>query len=821
MGTRARVRDYLQRRLAPIPVPLGKKRPVVKGWEKLRVTPENVDDHFTDDQNTGILNGEPSEGLADVDCDAPEAVALAAEFLPPTECVFGRPSKPRSHFEYRSAEPLKTVQFEVTEPAGDGKTKPTMIVERRSTGTQTIWPDSMHPDGERVRFDQDGEPGVVSAATLRAAVLALAICALLARYWPREPGNRHLLAMAASGYLIRHHIEPATIEKIITVAARYAGDEEWRDRDADVHSTVRAYQEGRPTTGGPTLADLVGQEPVKALQRWLTNSAYSAADFSVWPDLVPLDPRPVPPFPIDALPPVPRDFVLDVGRVCRVPIDLVAVVVLGVGASVVARRVVVAVGATHQEPTNLYVAAVGESGERRSPVLRAALKPLYRRQQNLQEKAVPKIAAATEALRFHEDRLKELRKKAAKEMDPDKWQGLREDAESLARTPPIVPVMPKLIVSDRTPEKLEMDIAEQGGALLLASEEASSLFEIAGGRYSKGSVNLEVFLKAYDGAPLDTGRVSRAAVFCTSPALTIVITPQPIVLRRLRERPEFHELGLLPRFMYAVPRSQVGDRAYDATAAPSGKVRDQYEAMLLRLMDQLLKPEDPDNIPRLHIRGAALGIWTEYHDRVERALREDGALYAIREWGSKQPGRVARITAFLQLVETVGADQPRPDDVAPQIMAAAARIGEYLEAHALAAYDLMGADERIVKARKLVRRLRREGTERFTSRNLFSAVSRAEFPTMEALEPVLTLLVEYGYLRPLEAPPRPPGKRGTNPSPEYEVNPGIPEKPPQNTQNSNADPQDRPEGDGERKGDDDGRRPGSPGGVEDDWESFP
>jgi hypothetical protein len=121
MGTRARVRGYLERRLAPLPVPLGKKRPVVKGWEKMRVTPENVDDHFTDDQNIGILNGKPSDGLVDVDCDTPEAVALAGEFLPPTDCIFGRDSKPRSHFEYRTAEPLKTMQFEVTEPAGNGK----------------------------------------------------------------------------------------------------------------------------------------------------------------------------------------------------------------------------------------------------------------------------------------------------------------------------------------------------------------------------------------------------------------------------------------------------------------------------------------------------------------------------------------------------------------------------------------------------------------------------------------------------------------------------------------------------------------------------
>src|SRR5262249_2751756 len=66
-------------------------------------------------------------------------------------------------------------------------------------------------------------------------------------------------------------------------------------------------------------------------------------------------------------------------------------------------------------------------------------------------------------------------------------------------------------------------------------EEAGTLFAIACGRYSRdGGSNLDVFLKAYDGGQIDTGRMSRASVECSNPALSIVVTPQPIVLEQLR-----------------------------------------------------------------------------------------------------------------------------------------------------------------------------------------------------------------------------------------------------------------------------------------------
>src|SRR5262249_32490124 len=110
----------------PIPIPLREKGPRLKGWTGLRLTDQQIEQEFGGaPKNIGFLLGEPSKGTIDVDLDCNEAVELAQHILPTTAEIFGRPSKPRSHYIYRSPD-LTSHQFQDV----DGS----MIVEIRSTG---------------------------------------------------------------------------------------------------------------------------------------------------------------------------------------------------------------------------------------------------------------------------------------------------------------------------------------------------------------------------------------------------------------------------------------------------------------------------------------------------------------------------------------------------------------------------------------------------------------------------------------------------------------------------------------------------------------
>jgi hypothetical protein len=160
--------QYARRGWCPVPVPHRAKRPVLRRWPTLRIGDADVPAYFNGSpQNVGVLMGEPSGWLIDVDLDHLRCLARADEFLPPTPAVFGRASKRRSHRLYRVSAPAVTRKFK-SRSAG-------MLVEFRSTGCQTVLPPGTHESGEAIEWEVEGaEPAAVDPAALLAAVEALA-----------------------------------------------------------------------------------------------------------------------------------------------------------------------------------------------------------------------------------------------------------------------------------------------------------------------------------------------------------------------------------------------------------------------------------------------------------------------------------------------------------------------------------------------------------------------------------------------------------------------------------------------------------------------
>jgi hypothetical protein len=247
-------RGYHRRGWAVIPVPPRKKGPRILGWTSLRLTENNLQKHFSNGTNIGVLLGAASGGLVDIDLDSPEARKLAPIFLPRTELVHGRPGNPASHFWYRTSDSLHPQKYSDC----DGKT----LVEIRSDGQQTVVPPSIHPTGEHITWAREGEPSSVSVDALGAAVAKLAAAALLARNWP-ERGARHDAAMALAGMLLRGGWTEENCIGFVQAVALAAGDEEMRHRKKDVISTVKRLAAGGMVTGAPSLANLVSDKVVQ------------------------------------------------------------------------------------------------------------------------------------------------------------------------------------------------------------------------------------------------------------------------------------------------------------------------------------------------------------------------------------------------------------------------------------------------------------------------------------------------------------------------------------------------------------------------------
>ena len=277
-------RDYIKRGMAPIPVPLRSKGPALNGWQHLRLTEDEVPNYFDGKpSNIGLILGSASGGLVDVDLDCPEAVALAPRFLPPTDAVFGRAGKPRSHWLYRS---------NLCE-GGHNRSKITIFDDKGKevcglrigdgddSGAQTIVPPSRHKDtGELIEWDGSPNPAQVDGQPLEHTFRCLGVASLLARFWPREQSNRDQLAMAVSGMLAKRGVPEPNAVEIVSAAAEHANDDEMQSRRRAVKDTYRKHVSGDKITGLPKLQELIGND--KAARRMAEVFAPRRGN---WPDV--------------------------------------------------------------------------------------------------------------------------------------------------------------------------------------------------------------------------------------------------------------------------------------------------------------------------------------------------------------------------------------------------------------------------------------------------------------------------------------------------------------------------------------------------------
>ena len=264
---------WIQKGFSPVPIPHRSKRPILREWEQLEIAADAAPLYFNGkQQNIGVHLGD-KYGSTDVDCDCPEAIAVARALLPATGLIFGRQSKPFSHFFYRSDPPLRTSRY--VDPL-DRKT----LVELRglsangSVGLQTVVPPSVHETGELIRFEDgfDRDPANVDAPVLQTAVRKIAAASLLARHWPRSGEGRHATMLCLAGVLQRTGWAQEDAVQFCRALYQAVPD---HDRNAitrtegEVRDTFRNAAAGRAVTGTPTMQESFDKRVVSRALEWL------------------------------------------------------------------------------------------------------------------------------------------------------------------------------------------------------------------------------------------------------------------------------------------------------------------------------------------------------------------------------------------------------------------------------------------------------------------------------------------------------------------------------------------------------------------------
>lgn len=494
-------------------------------------------------------------------------------------------------------------------------------------------------------------------------------------------------------------------------------------------------------------------------------SVASAADFTPWPSLNPFDSFTPPPVTLDAFPPWLRRFILALAESTQTPVALAMSIVLAVLATALQGRFVVKLRPDWKEPLCLFLIVSLPPGSRKSPVFSVVVGPVEEYEAMLLGPAKTELAKAeaeNQNLKARMDYLK--RKAAAGDADAAKeCATLHVQLETQT-----VPVLPRLIADDITPERLAGMIAEQNGRMAILSAE-TSFIEILAGRYSDGKATQEVVLKAHCGEPIRTDRMSRADRVAHA-HLTLGLTVQPALLHGLMSDKRFRGRGLLARFLCLMPENTVGRRAIDPPPLPDDLLSD-YRAGILQLL-RLSDTVANDGEKTIRLSPAAAGIFKEFRARLEPQLAENGTLGHVADWAAKLPGAVARIAALLHVAHHHDETALWERTITPELITEVIRLAEdHLIPHALAVFDQMELSEDSAHARALHDLLSRkyEPGAVFQTRDLTRNSKR--FRDQARLTQALHALEERGFIRPLLPDPN-PGK-GRPASPAYQMRPDV------------------------------------------------
>jgi hypothetical protein len=470
----------------------------------------------------------------------------------------------------------------------------------------------------------------------------------------------------------------------------------------------------------------------------------------------------LPTFPAQVLPDPFDAYVVELARATQTPVDLPGVMVLGALAAAAGGRAIVEARPGWREPTNLFLAVALPPGNRKSAVAQQVTQSLYEAETSEIARTRDAITDAKVAQDIARDRARKAQREAA-DADDDNRANLEHTARAAAALADsiTVPVMPRLLADDATPEALTTLLAEQHGRIAVISAEAGP-FDMMSGRYSKFPP-LEVYLKGHAGDHLRVDRKGRPSEIIERPALTIALCFQPAVLATLAQREGFRARGLLARFLYSVPHSFVGHRTVGV--APIDPWLDQqYHDLMRALVLSLTQWEDPQI---LVFSAEANEVLLHLERRLEPDLAPIGDLGPIADWGAKLAGAVVRIAGLLHLARNLKTGYR--EAITADTVEAAVTLGDYFRAHAVAAHGLMGGSAAEGDARALLHWIARRSESSFSRRDAQQA-HRSRFPKATDIDPALALLEGNGWIR--RRPDPAPGPEGGRPkSPTYDVHP--------------------------------------------------
>ncbi|MEI6738317.1 MAG: YfjI family protein, partial [Pseudomonadota bacterium] len=444
-----------------------------------------------------------------------------------------------------------------------------------------------------------------------------------------------------------------------------------------------------------------------------------------------------PDFPNDILQGVWGDMARAVSESTQTPPALSIMCLLGVLATLLQRRFEVrpyGLDDSYSEPLSLWCISASPSGTRKTSVLSAFMAPIVSWERLQYDRFRVIVARANAARSTAKKRIEALNQQSAKCKDDAELKTLRDSIEREELDMPDEVIPPRLFTGDTTAERLQAMLFENAERMAVHSDEPG-IFRIMAGAYSNGSQNIDVFLQGHAGSAMRIDRAGRIA-HVDKPALSFNLMVQPGMLSEVAGSKGFRDSGLLARFMYAVPASNVGQRDVRKHTSIAASVRKAYEQGVYSLLNGwLCEPGKVPDVQVMDLCDHAKELWLDFSQYIEDNHGDEGQFESIRDWTSKLAGAVARIAALLELAEMgLGAET-----VSYSAMERAIKLAKLLIPHAQAAFGLLGADSTEGDALAVVKWVQSNGFGVFTRRDAQKAME-GRFRSVEKLKRALERL---------------------------------------------------------------------------------
>ena len=375
-----------------------------------------------------------------------------------------------------------------------------------------------------------------------------------------------------------------------------------------------------------------------------------------WPEPEPLtEPLDAQPYPDEALPPILREAVRQAQAFVQAPMALVACSALSTLS--LAAQGLANVRRDHQlvGPISLYLLAVADSGERKTTcdaIFSPALRDWEAGQRQEMSPLVAKFEAATVVFDAKKAGIVEaIKHKRRRSQDT---AGEEQELEALVGDAPVVPLVPRLLYADATPEALAHALATgwpSGGVL---SAEAGAVF----GAHSMGPDtimrNLAMLNVMWDGGEIPIDRRSKPSFILRGRRLTFGLMIQPEAMRGFMDRAGAlaRGTGFIARFLVAWPESTQGMRAYRPAPEAMPQVA-LFCARIRELLSHALPTDAHGSLTPavLDLSPQARAEWIRLHDDIELELGARGEWRGVRDVAAKAAENAARMAALFHVLE--------------------------------------------------------------------------------------------------------------------------------------------------------------------------